>query len=140
MKQHDILHPLQRIIGESLAKYTPLPSMDELINRIVRIVHTRNGREGIVKIGLAEPVPVPVDLVQALDCVDGDEVRCQTHMWAVALVQVVDPEVAVTLEAVVKLDEGGDGCEEWAGDFGERVQELGVDDPDEWLEYCESVR
>jgi hypothetical protein len=49
---------------------------------------------------------VPVDLVQALHCVDRDKVRCQTHVWPVALVQVVDPEVAVALEAVVELDKG----------------------------------
>jgi hypothetical protein len=106
----------------------------------MRIVHARNGRERIVKVRLAEPISVPVDLVQALDCVYRDEVRCETYMWPVSLMQVVDPEVAIALEAVVELDEGGDGCEEGPGDVGERVQELGVDDPDEWLEYCESVR
>lgn len=128
MQQHHILHALERMIRERLAEHTPLPPMYNLVNRIVRVVNTLDGREGIVKVRFLEPFPVSVDLVEALDGVDGDEVGGYTDVWAVLFMKGVEPEVSVAFVAVVELDPGGDRGEEWAGDGTEGVEKSIVGD------------
>lgn len=65
--------------------------MDKLINGIVRVVDARDSQEAVVEVRLAELVSMTVDLVESFHVVNGDEVRGQTDMVAVALVQLVDP-------------------------------------------------
>jgi hypothetical protein len=57
----------------------------------VRVVHALDGGEGIVEIGLAEPLAMAVDIVQAAIRVDGDEVGCRPDMGSVFLMQMVKP-------------------------------------------------
>lgn len=106
MQQHQILHALQRIVRERLAEHAPFPAMHGLIDDIVGVVHALDGREGVVEVGLFQPLPVAVDVVQALDRVDGDEIRRHAHVRAVLLVESVQPQVPVALEAVVELHPG----------------------------------
>jgi hypothetical protein len=65
--------------------------MDDLINSIVRVVDARDSQEAVVEVRLAELVSVTVDLVKTFHVVNGDKIRGQTDMVAVALVQLEDP-------------------------------------------------
>lgn len=85
MQQHHILHALQRLVRECLAEHAPLAPVHRLVDGVVRVVHALDGGEGIVKIGLAEPLAIAVDVVQAAVRVDGDEVGCRPDMGAVFL-------------------------------------------------------
>lgn len=127
MQQHDILHALQRVIAKRLAEHAPLPAMQRLVDRIVRVIHPLDGREGVVEIGLLDSLPMTVDVMQTLRSVHGDKVRRDPDVGPVLGVQGVEPEVAVTFEAVVELDPGGEGGEEGSGDVMEGVKEAVVD-------------
>lgn len=75
--------------------------MDGLVNDIVRIVHSLDGRESIVKVGLLDLLSVAVDIMETLDGVDGDEVWSYTDMGTVFLMQFGKPEMTVAIESVV---------------------------------------
>ena len=128
MQQHHILHTLQRGLRKCLAKHTPLAPVHRLINRIVRVVHSLDGRECVVEIGLLEPLAVAVDIVQTAVGVDRDKVRRDTDVRAVLLVESVQPEMAITLEAVVELYPGCDRGPEGTGNAAEGVDEAVVED------------
>lgn len=128
MQQHHIFHTLQRSLRKGLAKHTPLAPVNRLINRIVRVVHTLDGRERVVEIGLLEPLAVAVDIVQTAVGVDRDKVRRDTNVRTVLLVESVQPEMAIALEAVVELYPGCDRGPEGTGDAAERVDEAVVED------------
>lgn len=126
MQQHNTFHALQRIIRERLTEHAPLPSMDSLVNRIVGVVHALDSGEGIVEIRLLDPFPMSVDIMQTLVGVDRNKVRRHPHMRAVLGMQSVQPLEAVTFQAMIQLDPGGDRSEKWARDAVERVEETVV--------------
>ena len=128
MQQHDILHALEGMVRERLAEHPSLPAMHHLINHVVRVVHALDGRECIVEIGLLQPFPMAVDVMEALCGVDGDEIGGYPDVWSVLFMERVEPEMPVTLEAVVELDPGCDGGKKWAGDVAEGVAEPIVED------------
>lgn len=127
MEEHHILHPFESIIRESLAKHSSLATMHGFIDRIVRVIHTLDGREGIIEISLLEAFSMPVDVVQSTVRVDGDEIRSDAHVCPVLAVQLVQPEMAITLQAMVELDPGCDRCKEWAVDTMKWVDEAVVE-------------
>lgn len=116
MQEHNILHSLQRIIRERLAKHPTLPAMNHLVNCIVCVVDARDGREGVVKVRLSKPVPMAVDLMQALDRIHRNKVRRESHMRAILLMQFIDPYMPVPLQAMIELNEGRNRSEKRAGD------------------------
>lgn len=128
MQQHHVLHALERKIRERLAEHTSLPPMHHLVHRIVRVVHALNGRKGVVKVRFLEPFAVAVDLVEALNGVDGNEVGGYADMRTILFVEFVEPKVSVAFVTVVELDPGGYGGEEWTGDGPEGVEESIVGD------------
>ena len=65
MQQHHILHALERSFREGLTEHAPLAPVHGLINCIVRVVHTLDGGERIVKVGFLEPLAVSVDVVES---------------------------------------------------------------------------
>ena len=69
-----------------------------------------------------------VDVMEALCGVDGDEIGGYPDVWSVLFMERVEPEMPVTLEAVVELDPGCDGGKKWAGDVAEGVAEPIVED------------
>lgn len=101
--------------------------MHGLINCIVRVIHALDGREGIVKVCLLQPLAVSVDVVQAAVGVHRYEVRRYAYVGSILAVEIVQPEMAVAFEAVVELDPGCDGCEERAIDAAEGRDEAIVE-------------
>ena len=116
------------MIRERLAEHPSLPAMHHLINHVVRVVHALDGRECIVEIGLLQPFPMAVDVMEALCGVDGDEIGGYPDVWSVLFMERVEPEMPVTLEAMVELDPGCDGGKKRAGDVAEGVAEPIVED------------
>lgn len=112
--EHDILHSLESIFRESLAENTSLSTMDGLVDDIVRIVHSLDGRESIVEVRLLDFLSVTVDIMETLDGVDGDEVWSYTDMGAIFLVQFGKPEMTVAIESVIKLNEWSDAGQKGA--------------------------
>lgn len=101
VEEHDIFHAFQCRVGKRLTKNSPLAAMDKLIDHVVRVVHALDCRKPIVKIGLLEPFPMAVDVMESLHRVDRNEVWRHTHVRAISLMQLMKPEMAVTLESVV---------------------------------------
>lgn len=77
------------MLGERLAQHSPLPAMHGLVNRIVGIVHTLDGRERVVEFRFLQSLPVSVDIVQPPIRVDRDEVWCNPNMGSVLFVLLV---------------------------------------------------
>ena len=111
------------MVGEGLAQDTSFPAMHDLVNDIVCVVHAFDGREGVVEVGLLEPLAMSVDIMEALSSVHRDEVRCHANVRAVLFVKSAEPQVPVSLKAMVELDPGGDGSEQGTWDAAERVEE-----------------
>lgn len=89
MEEHHILHALESVLRESLAKYSPFATMHSFINSIVGVIHTLDGGESIVEFGLLKAFPVPVDIVQSTVRVDRDKIRRNAHVCPVLTVQLV---------------------------------------------------
>lgn len=87
MKQHHVLHGLQRRIRERLAKHTSLAPMQRLIDSIVRIVDAFDCGKAVVEVCFLNPLSMAVDIVQAPVTIYRDEVRCHAHMASVFCVQ-----------------------------------------------------
>lgn len=128
MQQHDIFHALESLIGESLAQHPSLPTMDGLIDDIVRVIHALNRSEPIVEIGLLQLLPMSIDIMQTLRGIDGDKVRRNTHMRSILLMQIMQPQMPVPLQAMIQLHPGGYRRKERTVKFPKRMQEAVVDD------------
>lgn len=98
-----------------------------LINHIVRIVHTLDGSEGVVEVRLLELLPMAVDVMETLRGVHRHEIRRDANVRPVLLMQGVQPEVSVSLKAMVQLDKWSDGRQPWTRDMAERVEEAIID-------------
>lgn len=61
-------------------------------------------------------------------------------MAAVCLVARVEPEVSIAFKAVVQLGPGCDGCQGWAWDVTERMDEAIVEDVRDGLQTSVSFR
>jgi hypothetical protein len=57
-----------------------------------------------------EAFSVSVDVVETTIGVYRDKVWCDAHMATVLLMAVIEPEVSIAFEPVVKLDPGSDRC------------------------------
>lgn len=71
--------------------------MHRLIDRIVCVIHPLDRREGIIEIRLLEPLPMPVNVMQALVGIDRDEVGRYADMRPVLFMQPVKPQIPVSL-------------------------------------------
>ena len=127
MQQHNILHSFERMVRKRLAEHTSLAPMHCLINHIVRIVHTLDGSKGVVEVRLLELLPVAVDVMETLRGVHRHEIRRDANVRPVLLMQGVQPEVSVSLKAMVQLDKRSDGRQPWTRDMAERVKEAIID-------------
>ena len=107
--------------------------MHGFINSVVRVIYALDSRESIVKCGLLKVFSVPINIVQSTVRVDRDNIRRNTHVCPVLTMQLMQPEMAVTLQAMVELDPGCDRCEEGAVDTVKRVNETIVEDIGEGL-------
>ena len=128
MQEHHILHTLERIVREGLTQHAPLPAVDGLIDGIVGVVHALDGREGVIEVRLLESLTVPVDIMQALVRVDRDEVGGHPDVRAVLCMQVMQPEVSVTVQTMVQLDPGCDGSKVRSWNVAEGVEEAVIED------------
>lgn len=63
--------------------------MDDFVDCIVGIVYTLDSSKAVVEIGFLEMFAMTVDVTQAFDGVDRDEIWGYAHMGAVFLMQVV---------------------------------------------------
>jgi hypothetical protein len=59
-----------------------------------------------VKISLSDFLAMAVDIVESFDGIDRDEIWCGSYVGAVGLVEGMQPEVAVSRQAVVQLGKG----------------------------------
>lgn len=101
--------------------------MHSLIDRIMRVIHALDGGECVVEIGFLESLAVAVDIMETTVGVDGDKVRRDTDMRAILFVELVQPQMAITFEAVVELHPWCDGGPEGTGDATEWVDEAVVE-------------
>lgn len=77
------------MLGERLAQYSPLPAMHGLVDGIVGIVYTLDGRERVVEFRFLQSLPVSIDIVQPPIRVDRDEVWCDPNMSSILSVLLV---------------------------------------------------
>lgn len=103
----------------------PLSRMFRPIPRIEQSPPNTNKR--IIKLGLQEPIAVPVNLWNSLIIRNRDMVRCDPDECAVLLVLRVDDLVAVSVSCLTGEPEFGEGGWEGSWVFAEAV---GVED--EW--------
>lgn len=95
--------------------------MLSLIDRVVSVVDALDGREGLVKVGLAEVTAagaVPVDLLHCRGAVEAHSVGCKSDDGAIFGVQSVEVEMSVAAVGVVGGVERGEFGEGRAGDVG----------------------
>ena len=59
-----------------------------------------------IKISLSDFLAMAVDIVESFDGIDRNEIWCGSYVGAISLVEGMQPEVAVSRQAVVKLGEG----------------------------------
>ena len=57
------------MIRKGLAQDSSFPAVHDLVNDVVCVVHAFDSGEGIVKIGLLEPLAVSVDVMEALSSI-----------------------------------------------------------------------
>ena len=89
MQEHNVLHPLQGIVAESLTEHTSLASMYGLIDSIMRVIDPFDGWECTVELGLLYLPAMAVDVMETGYGVDRDEIRCTADVGAVLLVKRV---------------------------------------------------
>jgi hypothetical protein len=104
-----------------------------LINGIVCVVHALDRRESIVKCRFLETFAVSIDIVKPAIGVDGDEIRCDTNVGPVLAVQLMEPQMTVTFEAMVELYPRCYGCQNGAIDTAEGMDKAVVESKGEGL-------
>ena len=97
--------------------------MHRLVDRIMSIVDSLDGRKGIVKVCFLDSLPMAIDIMQSFGGVDGYEIRSYPHMGAVLLMQRTQPQMAVALEPMVQLHPRREGRQEWAPNMMQGVEE-----------------
>jgi hypothetical protein len=72
----------------------------------MRIPYSLYSRECIVEISFSDFLAMAVNVVQSFDGIDRNEIWCGSYVGAVGLVEGMQPEMAVSSKAVVKLGKG----------------------------------
>ena len=62
----------------------------------MRIPYSLYSRECIVEISFSDFLAMAVDVVESFDAIDRNEIRCDSYMGAVSLVEGMQPEVTIS--------------------------------------------
>lgn len=89
MEEHNVLHSLECVFGESLAQHSSFATMHGFVDSVVRIVHALDRWESIVESRFLEPLAVSVNIVKSAIGVDRDEIRRDANMGTVFVVQLM---------------------------------------------------